>query len=382
MTEITLHQKVLNLRSALANSMIERDAEIDAAVTAMLAQEHVLFVGPPGTGKSMLATGITDAIDGARAFQVLLTKFTTPEELFGPVKLSALREDRYERAIEGYLPSAHVGFIDEIWKASSAILNTLLTALQERRFDNGGARVLIPLRLCIAASNEWPSAEDGQELGAIFDRFLIRHVVRPVSASSRDRLLYDTLPPIEPCITLNDIDEASAEAQALPFGDDARRTMGEILDALAAEGIRPGDRRSRKSTKIARAAAWLQGASEVEPVHLESLATVLWTSPEQIEKCTDIVLRIANPVGAALTDLMHEVNEILTEAGAADAAAKTAALKKLEQCEAKAKKLVAESRSSRTEQMAKHIRDERMKLQADLLGISPDKIARLQGDAA
>jgi MoxR-like ATPase len=368
------------LRDALSTSLIERDGEIDAALLGLVAREHVLFVGPPGTAKSQLATSLTRAINGACSFGVLLTKFTTPEELFGPVKLSALRDDRYERAIDGYAPTAEILFTDEIWKASSAILNTLLTLLQERAYDNGGARLSCPLRLAIAASNEWPSAEDGQELGAIFDRFLIRRVVRPVSPQGRARLLYDVLPAVAPCITLDEIDAAADEAAALGVGEDARTKLAEILDELAAAGVRPGDRRTRKAVGVARAAAWLAGAAEVETGHLECLADVLWADPEQAEKCAEIVTRIANPVGAALNEMLREIDEVVTSAGG-DSADRMAAIKKLEDVEKRAKALSKEG-NGRAQKVVQHVRAERIRLQAAALGIDPAKAAQLLGSAA
>jgi MoxR-like ATPase len=374
------------LRKTLCASLIEREPEIEAALLGLVAREHVLLVGPPGTAKSALSNGITSAIAEAHAFTVLLTKFTTPEELFGPVKLSALREDRYERATDGYMPTAHVAFIDEVWKASSAILNTLLTMLQERGFDNGGVRMACPLRIAIAASNEWPSAEDGQELGAIFDRFLIRRLVRPVSPSNRAKLLYSVLPVVETVISLGDIDQAADEAAKLNVSDEAQATMMKILDELAAAGIRPGDRRSRKAIGIARAAAWLDGAAEVGPAHLECLADVLWSSPEQIEKTSEIVTQIANPVGAALTELLREVDEIVNSADSGDAAAKMTAIKKMESCEKKAAKLVegfkTPAGAARATDLQRHVKNERIRIQAAALGIDPEKARALLGGAS
>jgi MoxR-like ATPase len=379
---------IQNLRETLRVSLIEREPEIEAMLLGLVAREHVLLVGPPGTAKSALANGLTRAIKGADAFSVLLTKFTTPEELFGPVKLSALREDRYERAIYDYLPMAEIGFIDEIWKASSAILNTLLTLLQERTFDNGGMRVACPLRLAVAASNEWPSAEDGQELGAIFDRFLIRRVVRPVSPSNRSRLLYADLPAAEAVIGLDAIDAAAMAATTLPVSAEAKDTLAQILDELAGAGIRPGDRRSRKAVGIARAAAWLSEATEVEPGHLECLADVLWSSPEQVEQTAEIVTRIANPAGAALTDLLKEVDEVVagSSSSTADAAAKMGAIKKLESCEKKAVKLVTEFMTPtgkvRAQDLVKFIKGERVNLTASAMGIDSEKARAILGGAA
>jgi MoxR-like ATPase len=197
--------KFETLRAALAAALIERDEEVQLLLLGLLAGEHVLLVGPPGTGKSLLCSALTSAVGGARKFETLLTKFSTPEELFGPVSVQALKADRYERLTAGYLPEAHFAFVDEVWKASSAILNTLLTLMQERRFDNGGRRVDCPLRLMVAASNEWPVGDGYESLGAAFDRFLIRKLVRPVSAAGRERLFIrrpDPGKPVEDAVTL------------------------------------------------------------------------------------------------------------------------------------------------------------------------------------
>lgn len=364
------------LRDALNASLIERGGEVEAMLLAAIAREHVLLVGPPGTAKSRLVTSLTNAIDGAHSFSVLLTKFTTPEEVFGPVKLSALREDRYERAIEGYAPTAHICFFDEIFKASSAILNTLLTQLQERVFDNGGVRINTPLRLAVAASNEWPSSEDGQELGALFDRFLIRRVVKPVSPAGRQRLLFEELPEVLSCTPLETLDAAAEQAAAIPFDESAKVALAEILDKLAGAGILPGDRRARKAVGIARAAAWIQHADAVLPAHLEALADVLWAAPEQAEQCTDIVMRIANPVGAALADLLRDVDEITASAVEDDAGARMSAVKKLEACEKRAAKLQAEG-GPRANEILRHVKSERIRIQAAALGIDPAKAAQL-----
>jgi MoxR-like ATPase len=329
---MTTQHKFQTFRTECGAALIERSAEIDCALSALLAGEHPLFVGPPGTAKSMLMDALADWMHAPK-YSILLTKFTTPEEVFGPVSISALKADRYERIIAGKLPTAELAFVDEVWKASSAIINTMLTVMNERKFHNGnGKPISCPLRMLVAASNEWP---EGAEMGAMFDRFLVRKRVHPVrTAYGRDRLLWDeTVGEIKLTgnITGAEIAAASVEAMALPFSDDAKQCFTEIIAKLHTEGVVPGDRRVKKSTKAARAYAWLNGNAEVESADLEILAHVLWDDPrEQPEKCAEIVAKTANPVGSEINALLMEADEIIRNTNAREPAQAAAAVSKLQ----------------------------------------------------
>ena len=325
-------------RAEMASALIERDDEIDLVLTALIAKEHVLLVGPPGCAKSLLLDSLFRWVGGTK-FSLLLTKYTVPEEVVGPVSLAGLKEDRYLRITAGKLPEADFTYLDEIFKSSSAILNTLLRILNERMFDAGdGVARKVPLKLCVAASNEWPSPETGKELSALFDRFCFRKAVRPIlTQAGRKRLLWDRdhTPTLSTTIAPIEIEAAHFEAMSLPWSKDAAEALETILRELVKEGVQPGDRRQVKAVAAARAFAWLHGAERVEPEHLEVLASVLWDDPvEQPAKCAQVIARIANPAGMRVNQFLLETEQILAStdvrnlAEAAKAAAKLAEIER------------------------------------------------------
>ena len=145
------------------------------ALLAAISGENILFIGPPGTGKSVLSRRITNVFSNVDYFEYLLTKFTTPEELFGPISIKELENDKFHRNIEGYLTDSEIVFLDEVFKANSAILNSLLTIMNERIYHNGYQKENIRTKIVIGASNELPREE--YELDALYDRFLFREKI-------------------------------------------------------------------------------------------------------------------------------------------------------------------------------------------------------------
>lgn len=300
----------------LNSAFLERDREIRALLVALLAGEHVLFLGDPGTGKSALTQAFAEALSGTsgRYFQRLVTKFSVPEELFGPFSLRGLESDRYERQVDGYLPTAEIAFLDEVFKANSAILNALLTILNERAFDNGTQRIGCPLKIAIGASNELPNNDEGDALDALYDRFVLRRWVEPIkSRDARRRLLrMRGAPCVQARITDEELAAARATVDAVVFSEAAEDALLDLQEALAKEcGIAMSDRRLRKAEKLVRAYAALQGKVQADPEDLEILADSLWNKPEERAPVEALILRVCNPTKAEAARVYDAAVELL-----------------------------------------------------------------------
>lgn len=276
-----LRQRLALLLDHLETGLIERGRVVRLAFLAALAGEHTLLVGPPGTAKSELARRLHLAFAGARYFERLLTRFTVPEELFGPLSISALEQDRYERMTAGFLPQATIAFIDEVFKANSAILNALLTLLNEREFDNGAGRERCPLISVIGATNEVPADEVGE---AFFDRFLMRLPVGPVTADGfRSLLELDgaPLPPAADALTESDLTALHGAAARVLLPDDVGHLLAELREMLAGEQVYVSDRRWVKVAWLLKVAAASEGRTAVAPWDLWLLPWCVAPSPQR-----------------------------------------------------------------------------------------------------
>ncbi|MCD8213168.1 MAG: AAA family ATPase [Campylobacter sp.] len=156
-----IQTRIKEILSALTADMHERDQIMAIALLSAISGQNTFLFGPPGTAKSLIARRLSSAFKDVKYFEYLMNRFTTPEDIFGPVSIKELKEDRYIRKIDGYLPSADFAFLDEIWKSGPAILNNLLTIINEHIFKNGNEKLSVPLKSLIVASNEVPPENQG-----------------------------------------------------------------------------------------------------------------------------------------------------------------------------------------------------------------------------
>jgi MoxR-like ATPase len=297
---------ITQLRTDLAGRFPERTNIIDGALAAVLAGEHVLLLGPPGTAKSALARAIAQAFGGSY-FERLLTKFSTPEELFGAISLKALEQDRFARVVTGKLPEAEFGFIDEIFKANSAILNSLLANINERVFHNDGAPISCPLVTMFGASNELP---DGKDLEALFDRFLLRFEVGYLLRPANLRIvLAAPEPTATQAMKMADLRKAQTDVAKIAITDETIDALIEIRDACKGEGIIASDRRWKKALKIVQAVAWMAGEKKTSPEDLAILVDSLWREPKDRPKVARLVGKLADPVGAQAAEILDAARE-------------------------------------------------------------------------
>ena len=296
------------IRDELQQTFLERGELIDGALVALLAGQHVLVIGPPGTAKSMLADEVCRRIDGARYFQWLLTRFTTPEELFGAVSLRGLEEDDYRRLTTHKLPEAHVAFLDEVFKASSSILNTILTIMNERRFHNGRAVETVPLVTLFAAANELP---EDDELLALHDRFLLRFLVDYLHEDFRFLKLLQARPPASrTTISLAELDAARAEAARVPVPAEVLRAIADVRRALGRKQILVSDRRYAQAVGVLRARAWLEGRDAVAEEDLGFLVHVLWRDPAEREPVRETIRELLHGYEDEVRVLLYQSREL------------------------------------------------------------------------
>ena len=323
----TVLDRILAVRQDLNTNLLEREVPIEMALLALLCRAHLLLLGPPGTAKSLLVREVCERVHGATYFERLLTRFSTPEEIFGPLSLSALEQDQYRRVTAGTLVEAHIAFVDEIFKANSAILNSLLTLINERVYHEAGQVLPVPLLSIFGASNETP---EDDSLGALYDRFLLRVTVPYLADDDSMRKLL-ALQPSTPgaSITLKDLQAAQKQVQSLPLSDDAREAIIAIKHGLEEEGIAASDRRWKACATLVRAKAYLEGEQQTSSDHCEILIHALWAEPSQIRVVERVVSKVANPLNLEAVELEDAAKDLYDQKPKPDAADLTQKLEPL-----------------------------------------------------
>jgi MoxR-like ATPase len=301
---LRLAGKLREVGQALDRRFLDKGELVRLMLISLLAGEHMLIVGPPGTAKSALVRYLARLLD-ARTFEYLLTRFTEPSELYGPVDIKAFREGQYLRRSEAMLPQAEIVFLDEIFQSNSAILNSLLTILNERRFFTGREAVKVPLCSLFGATNQVPNDD---VLQAIFDRFLIRafsqnldsyhfrglvdHGIRAeiALAAAADESL-------RPLVSLAELRAVHrAMDRLLVFPDEFLATYKGLVFQIRSEGVALSDRRVVKLLKLFAASALLDGRRAANPGDFFILRHV-WNTTDQAQLLDDIVKPVLERYG-------------------------------------------------------------------------------------
>lgn len=303
----TLHDVEDYLRSRL----FEREDAIRGCLLALLAREHMLVLGPPGTGKSELVRELERTL-GLRRFEWLLTKFSTPEEVVGPVSVKALQEDRYCRVTVGKLPEAEIAFIDECFKANSAVLNAMLAIMNERIFHNDGQPVKVPLQSLFGASNEVPQGDEESALQAFLARFLLRYQVGYLVEREHFLAMLELEEPTSwPTMSQAELVAAQQGAAQVVVPHEVKEAIFTLRKELADQGIVVSDRQWHRSIKVLRANAFLDGRSRVEvAADFDVYCHICWTDPAQERTVVKTVRRVADPLAERVLELLEEAQAL------------------------------------------------------------------------
>ncbi|MBO5826217.1 MAG: AAA family ATPase [Treponema sp.] len=345
-----LKTRFRNLLMYLNTGLFEKENPIRLSLLCAIAGESIFFLGPPGTAKSMISRRLQKAFKGeSNYFEYLMNEFSTPDEICGPVSLKSLEHDSYIRKTEGFLPTANIAFLDEIWKSGPAILNTLLTLINEKKFHNGSNVEKVPLKILLAASNELPAQDSGLE--ALYDRFIIRLMVNPVTnkndfnslitSTSKESLPKDFESSNLICLDeidewQNQIDKVEVPELVLEVIHSIRNSITNYNESIKIQEIKNekdedddfledeeekvveeeknpiyvSDRRWKKIIHLLRTSAFINGRNKVDFSDCSLIWNCLWSLPEEIPHVKEWTASAISKVLVGQTNIDNFIKKI------------------------------------------------------------------------
>lgn len=343
-TSENVHDRMEQLLAALNDGMYEKEEAVRLSLLTAVAGESMFLLGAPGCAKSMIARRIAKAFkpDGnnpVRYFEYLMNQFSTPEEIFGNLSIKALcgegenHKEEQRRLTEGFLPTADIAFLDEIWKANPPILNALLTIINERKFHNGSKVDDVPLKALFSASNELPAKDHGLE--ALYDRFILRLCTNFIQGedsffemleqpSSTEFEIPDELKQI--LISNDELKAWKTKIDGVSLSEEAKSVISAIRKELTArneklgeteknsgEAFEVGDRRWKKIARILKTSAFLNDRAEVDLMDCSLIEHCIWSTEAQQKKAREIVSKCIEENGldcdTAIEDIEDQIEE-------------------------------------------------------------------------
>jgi MoxR-like ATPase len=312
-----LASKFRDIMSELRIDLVEREVEVDLLARSIIGRTNGLMIGEPGTAKSFGINSFLKHIDGAQLFELLLAKDTPSEQVLGPVSLAALEKDEFKRITTGKAPESNLIFLDEVFKANSTVLNAMLKIINERKFDNNGHSIDVPLWCALGASNELPGT-DRDDLRAFRDRFgwtkMVDHVrtsegLKTVINGQLQRARGGSAAPSHTTLTVKEVEELQEASANVKVPDSVVKGLSELRSRAEQENLRISVRRMFEGVKLMQAGAVLTDRTEVSAEDMKVFEHVLWSDPEDHAAAYQLTLEYAGAIAKKASKLRGEFEE-------------------------------------------------------------------------